>query len=64
MLKNVFKPNPNPKPDPDPNPYNTLNHKPNDTLRSYSLSPEISSQEQLSLKQMSDHWSETGLVYM
>ena len=37
----------NPNPNPNPNPFTTLNQKPNDNPRSYSLSPKIS-QEQLS----------------
>ena len=61
----LINPNPNPYTtlnqkrmltliNPNPNPYTTLNQKPNDNPRSYSLSPEISSQEQLSPKQMLD----------
>ena len=41
----------------NPNPYTILNQKPNDKPHSYSLSPEISPQERLSLEQMSDHLS-------
>ena len=42
-------------PYPNPNPHTTLSQKPNKNLRSYTLSLEISSQEQLLPEQMSDH---------
>ena len=52
---NPTNPNPNPNPNPDLYPYPTLNQKPNHYPHSHSLSLEISSQEQLSPEQMSDH---------
>ena len=48
-------PNPNPKPKPNINPYPTPNHKPNHYPHSNSFLSEISSLEQLSPEQMSDH---------
>ena len=48
-------PNPNPNPDPNLNPYPTPNQKPNHYPHSNSLLSEISSPEQLSPEQMSDH---------
>ena len=55
MVNANVKHNPNPNLIPNPNPYPTLNLKPNHYPRSNSLLLEISSQEQLSLEQMSDH---------
>ena len=51
------KPNPNPNPNPKPNlnPYPTPNQKSNHYPHSKSLLSEISSPEQLSPEQMSDH---------
>ena len=49
------KPNPNPNPKLNLNPYPTPNQKPNYYLHSNSLLSEISSPEQLSPEQMSDH---------
>ena len=48
-------PNPNPNPNPNLNPYPTLNQIPNHYPHSYSMLLEISSQEQLTPEQMSDH---------
>ena len=45
----------NPNPNPNPKPYPTPNQKPNHYTHSNSLLSEISSQEQLSPEQMSDH---------
>ena len=55
MTNASVQPNPNPNSNPNPNPYTSLNQKQNDNPRSYSSSPDISSQEQLSLEQMLDH---------
>ena len=55
MVNANVKHNPNPNLIPNPNPYPTLNLKPNHYPHSYSMLLEISSQEQLSLEQMSDH---------
>ena len=41
----------------------TLNQEPNDKPHSNSLSPEISSQEQLSPEQMSDHKKDNGKIF-
>ena len=48
-------PNPNPNPKPNLNPYPTPNQKPNHYPHTNSLLSEISSPEQLSPEQMSDH---------
>ena len=55
-VKRSPNPNPNPNANPYLNPYPTPNlKKPNDHPHSNSLHPEISSQEQLSQEQISDH---------
>ena len=68
MINANVKHNPNPNPNPNLNPYPTLKHKPNHYPHSTSLSLEISSQEQLSPEQLSDHpwetcWSWLTLLY-
>ena len=62
MVNANVKHNPNPNPHPNLNPYPTLIQKPNHNPYCNSLLSEISSQEQLSPKQMLDHPASIHLI--